>query len=216
MSKSGSKKKDANFSGAGIIPIEMYYDKTTRAKKISVILFKSCRSNRYCDGGGTRGYNEDARTTAAREFKEESANTFRLNKKHLDYNFSIMCRSYIAFFVIFKSHNDIYRKCYKDNIAMLHRNSADNVWLETDDITKIYVDDLVKSGVLGAREHLSTVDVNGKSIIVDRRAVVLISSAIYNGVININKIPIINLKQNNDMIYKGSNSFLNGTISYRS
>ena len=207
---------------SGVTLIENYKNKKGR-NEYAIILFRNKRSQMYTDAGGFKQANKTINESASEELKEESCNTFRISSRLL--TTSVMVRQYKGFLVyiegpINNNQHPIYSKYYKFNQNLLTNNKLTPYsFKETDDLTRFYISDLFKNGILTARGNFICRDANGKTRSIDGRAKAIIREAISKQIINIsaNKIninlPKIKLKLHKKYV-SPNRTFLNNTITY--
>lgn len=207
-------KQNKTDTGAGIIMLEEYKG------KLAIILFHNKYKYTFEDPGGQRDNMEDLKDTASRELTEESANTFRIDKNMLKDNNAVRHYEYVGYFVYVRgplNNNDyqIHSEIYNKNRRMISKNKAPDVWRETDTMTRIYVNELLKPNILTAKGKVNVTDVYGNKIIMSSRPKALVRKAIQVGLFNDNttKLSVITLKKN-DKCENKQKPFLNGTKCY--
>ncbi len=197
-----SKTTGRKYSGSGIILVEIYNNRAGR-KEPAVILFKSIRKEGgiVYEGLGGRIDSSDLLhkyplvITARREAYEESrglisfssakhigapikGNNIFVDRKYGEYY-------YRAYFVGIRS-GVFSKKDYINNKIIL--DSIKNVYhamKETHDVTRFYIRDLIKSGLLTEKNNLTTVDAYGKKATIFMRTVSLIRNAYKKGILNL-------------------------------
>jgi hypothetical protein len=175
-------------TGAGVVLLEMYRRKEARGLParygLAAILFRE--DGVYTDAGGKRDARVDARgvrvldgvvETAQRELKEESCGLFRLDlRKARLARVGVSGDMYCAFFVPVRMPAaptvGIRRDLFAHNraVALAHRRDLAR-WLETDAMTRVYLDDLADALPGWARgQPLGVRDVYGADVRVSARA----------------------------------------------
>ena len=74
-------------------------------------------------------------------------------------------------------------KHYYQNLKILTANGAKHDYLETDMMVRVYLDDLIASGVSTTKGDLQTVDANGSAILVEGRTKAVVREALAAGFI---------------------------------
>lgn len=189
--------KNKKYGGAGIIFMEKYKNNKGR-NEWALILFKSKRGKCifYEDLGGgidkdDLEYDNPLKNTAAREAFEESRGlisiepehiTSRINNKntYIDLGKKYSYRGYfIALPPKFIKSDD-----YLLNKSNIDKNkTVDHVMKETHGITRFYIKDLVKDGLLDDHELVAR-DVNNKKYVIYGRTRELIKSAYKQKILN--------------------------------
>lgn len=167
---SSHKTARSNLEGAGVLLLENYRNNTNTKTDLAVILFRNNRTNSYQDGGGNIDSGEKPKSAAVRELKEESANLFRLSSDSLNgcpmYDHQ---GKYRAYAVIVTHPRGIQSKYYRENIATLKAQNAKKEWLETSDMARFYIDDLVAHGLDTTQGDLHCKDANGNPCVIFAR-----------------------------------------------
>lgn len=201
-------------SGAGVILLEKYNG------KLSIILLFDKFRNKFSDPGGSREPNENLKKTAIRELEEESKNLFRLNISALNDDIAVRHKTYIGYIVYITGPNinPIENKYYYHNSNLINSNSkSQKDYKETDGITRVYVDQLIKDGIINNNGDMNSIDVNGNKIKIFGRTVSVIRDALKTNLINDNHSKFLELKFNNNYLDdKNQKTFLNGTKTYYS
>lgn len=216
-----STKQKKTDTGAGIILIEDYYDNRRKRYRPAIILFKNRFFGMYEDLGGGKDKKENLKQTALREAQEESRNLFILPIELLDDNKAVRIKNYVGYIVHIKGPDDknINLKQYDYNKSILDRyfnnikpNKLEKSFDETIDVTRIYVQQLIKDGIYDVKGDFYTKDVNNKKIKIFSRTKSLLRTAFYNDLIDTDEYfelyPCRYRAVNNE--YK----FLDGTYTY--
>ena len=220
------------INGAGVLLIERYVNRYN-VSDYAFILFKDSRKGKYFEAGGHMELGESIQETAFQELKEESANLFRINPS---YSTNIVIHNNYAVFPLFvvgPTYNmgGIYSKYYKYNLALLHQNpDTPDDFLETINMKRFYISDLVKCGILNnlnmnITSDLICNDANGKAEIISNRTVNIIRQTIRLGIVEVNTnnfepitihLPLITLNLNSYYvpIAHTGRDFLIGTVAY--
>lgn len=171
-----------DYSGSGIMVVEKYRG------KFAIILFRNRFSKKYTDLGGyidKKDYSKRDKLaiTAAREAFEESCglllfNISKLGKNYVDY---IGYRCYIVRI----ESGKVTRRSFIHNMKILHKSkNVPKDMKETDSMTRFYIDDLLRVGVIESRsKDLSLKDVYGKQQIIHRRARSVIVNSLKTGIL---------------------------------
>ena len=182
--KRSSGVVSSRFSGAGVLLVEMYN------KREAVILFRDRSTQMYSDLGGSVDAGEKPFECAQREAAEESIGLFRIDLARTTIRCEVVLPlpkgGYISFVVpvIGPAKEGILRDKYKQNLThMLEYSRGGGVvphaWLETDAMTRFFVDDLRKAGVLNRHGNLTNVpDVYGVTCTITDRAKAVVREAI--------------------------------------
>jgi hypothetical protein len=178
-------QQESIANGAGIIFVENYRNRTNTKYSPAVILFRDKHHGYYSDAGGTKDASDtNIKYTASRETIEETANTFRISPNSLNsYNAVIHSyppNNYICYFIGIDSVQSSY---YHDNIRLIASRNAPHVWLETDDMARIYIDDFITANGLSQRGDLTVNDANGRQINIFGRTKACIRNAILSNII---------------------------------
>jgi hypothetical protein len=185
------------LSGAGVLLVEMYNRRGSRSTGVNskrgaaVILFRERSTRMYSDLGGGIDAGEQPFQCAQREAAEESLGLFRINLENARISGEVVLPkdAYISFVVpvIGPAHEGIRRDRYEQNLKHLHDFSrgggvVPHAWLETDAMTRFFVDDLMIAGVLTRRGDLTNVpDVYGETCTIAGRAKAVVREAINQG-----------------------------------
>ena len=171
------------ITGAGILIIEKYKNMNC------YVLFRGRKTGQYQEPGGFRDAGEDAKDTACRECREETANLFTFNKKKLSY-FITFNNQYITFVIYIKG---LQLKKYFDNIKLVHAK-CDYHWKETDDIVRVPLQNI------NPDTFPKTIDINGNEITLRGRTrdILRIASRVVNTVLSSTPRKLKQIKKNND------------------
>ena len=166
-----------NRRGAGVILIEEYHDRKSGRRGFAFILFRDAKTGTYAEGGGGVDAGETDEQAAERELKEESLGLFRLGLSSSSGTVRPLATvtshggKYTCFLVGVRGPPGvgIRRDAYHHNLRKLRERQAAFVdvpgcWLETDDMTRVFVEDLGTGPIRLVR------DVYGKRIEVHHRA----------------------------------------------
>ena len=152
-------------TGAGVVLLEWYnyrVNRVIRRSEPAVILFRNPKSGLFSDAGGNLDANESALQCAERELKEESAGLFRINlqtaiKHKVRHTFLNHCYDAFIVPVVGPVGVGIRKEFYEHNIIHLQNTVAPSSYLETDEMTRFFVSDLVSHGLESARGNLKGV-----------------------------------------------------------
>ncbi len=207
-------------TGAGVVLLENYRPQVGVAQP-AVILFRKT-NNKYTDGGGRRTQQEDLRATAARELKEESLNTFRLNYLTLNDNDAVKLHNTYGCYFKFVSgpvdqrgNTPIYSAYYTHNHQLLSRiQGVPHDWKETNGMTRVFINQLSQDGIAQNRGDLVTTDVYGNRITIEGRTAGCIRDAFNQGILaNVLATGPATLRENTNF-RGGTKPFLIGTKCY--
>jgi ADP-ribose pyrophosphatase YjhB (NUDIX family) len=175
-------------NGAGVFIVEMYRNQAGVVKLALIMVrawvydhHKKKWIRKYTVPGGKRDSGEDIEDTARRECKEETANLFRFSKSAMDDSFAVRHQTFVVYFVMLQG--PIMSKYYYQNLKTLTANGADHDYLETDKMIRVYLDDLVMSGVSTTKGDLQTVDANGNAVLIEGRTKAVVREALAAGFI---------------------------------
>jgi len=185
------------LSGAGVLLVEMYNRRGSRStygnskRGAAVILFREQSTQMYSDLGGGIDAGEQPFECAQREAAEESLGLFRIDLKNARISGKVVLPkdAYLSFVVpvVGPAHEGIRRDRYEQNLKHLRDFSREggvvpHAWLETDAMTRFFVDDLMIAGVLTRRGDLTNVpDVYGETCTIAGRAKAVVREAINQG-----------------------------------
>ena len=215
-----------NINGSGVMLIENYTNKQGR-KGLAVILFKDIRKNKYSEAGGYINPGENILEAAQAELEEESANLFRIDQKYL-MNF-VIYNSYTCFPLFItgppEEYYTIQSKYYKYNLFTLRKNNAPPDYLETVNMKRFYISDLIGAGLLSTVGDMICNDADGKFKLVYGRTINILREMVIAGIIRVNYDNIIQPVQVNLPLITLSimklydvnpinRTFLTNTISY--
>ena len=141
------------ITGAGVLPLE------TCERETCVMLFHNERRRTYEDAGGWLEPHETIADGAAREFREESCNMFRLDGSALSTYHDVDGR-YRAY-VVRLTGDAVSSERYYHNLSRLRENEAPSNWLETDGVGRFSVSQLLADGLLTHRGRLATRQTDG-------------------------------------------------------
>jgi hypothetical protein len=144
-----------------------------------VILGKSkVRSEKLELFYGKSDQGETAKQTAARESLEETAGLFNFENLDTDASVTSPNGHHTAFIVQVKG--DCQTRLFYDNYAQLRKARADPSWLETTDLVRVKIKDLVNNGILTKElsKDFHVVDVHNQPCIILSRDAEFIRSAI--------------------------------------
>jgi len=186
-----TNEQESIADGAGVILAEYYENKHNDSPNtkinIALILFKNSKSNMFDVLGGHKDPTDPStKHTAIREAKEESANTIRLSTSSLNSSNAIMHshnnHNYACYFVGIKQFKPSY---YRHNLKLLQNTAKtiDHVWLETNDVTRVYIESFIKSGGLTKHGNLMLYDVNDKLITITDKTKSCIREALNYGIL---------------------------------
>jgi ADP-ribose pyrophosphatase YjhB (NUDIX family) len=198
-------------TGAGVFIVEQYYNHADR-NETSLILVHDKAAKKYTVPGGTRDPGENLRDTARREMREETANLFNFDRDILDGNFAVRHHQFVVYFVGLLG--SIMSAQYYDNLLLLsirqtlQRNTHD--YLETDQLVRVYIADLIADGVSTTTGDFHTRDARGNPILIEGRTKAIIREAIKAGFIDRTPAYVPGYKVNDDV----SQPNLRGTRSY--
>ncbi len=205
-------------TGAGVLLIERYFNKTTNKYEDVFILIKI--KTKFDVGGGERDFGETIINTACRELTEESRNLFKLSPNSLSYQYAVrhtyMNHSFVCFVVFIQG--PILSKYYYDNRTIINNSNAGYEWKESTDIIHVTKDQFINSNGLTTQGDLNTVSTDNKSIIILGKAKACIRQVINLGIYDeVIKNGPITLKYNPNFRSSNSNQgFLGGTKVYYS
>lgn len=161
----------------------------------------------YSDGGG-KSESSDASLahTAAREMREESANLIAISPEALEGTLIIdIAFRYKCFIVIIDTTID--NELFTGNRALIRKQGGPPEWLESANVTKFYVTDLL------TRSRLDTAfDINGTELPLSSRAQLILNKMVqmqHDSEKNIHVIPLTRTVSTD-------NDFTLGTTSYAS
>ena len=177
-------QQEAIADGAGIIFVENYNNHAGRQEP-AIILFRNAHNGVYMDAGGTRDQTDrDIKYTASRETIEETANALRINPSSLQSNNAVIhsygANNYICYFIAVGSIQSTY---YRNNLQLLQRQNAPHQWLETNGLTRVYIEDFINAGGLTQGGNLNLNDASGRQITIFGRTKACIRNAIQSYII---------------------------------
>ncbi len=208
-----------NFTGASHIPIIEYNN------KLCIVLFAEPKYEIYMDSGGHAEKNESPIDTASREGREESLNTFNIDRDLLSnyinyYNISNMInyRNYYAFFIKYNISWDDINKIYSNNKSIIFNSSnVPNFWKESNNVTIFSIDSLL-NGYTSDNNYFRCVDMFGNNKIVHRRPIKYLCYAINQKILKQQDCvwKICDIPTKNIVVEKNiTNDYLNNTMSIR-
>lgn len=214
-----SKQKKTD-TGSGIILVEEYYDSKTRKYRPVIILFKNRFFGMFEDLGGGRDSSETLKESAIREAQEESRNLFILPEELLDDKKAVRIKNYVGYIVHIKGPDDrnINLKWYDYNKEIIDEHldevkptKKEKSFDETIDITRIYVEQILKDGIFDIQGDFYTKNINNKTVKIFSRTKSLLRTAFINDLIDTDEYVELYECQ-----YRGNKEmrFLNGTKGY--
>lgn len=188
------------YSGSGILLFELYNNRPT------IILFKSSERDVYEDLGGGLDYDDlimknPLKSAAIREAFEESRGLINITdpkyiKYYVDGNFG--SKHYRSYLLRINS-NSLIDNYYNNKKIIDNNKKIKHTMKETTDISRFYIDDLIKDGILESVTGLNftAFDINHKTKKIYTRTVDIIKLAIKDDIIkNVidNPIDFVELK----------------------
>lgn len=208
-------------TGAGIIILEQYRPDKNSPHQWAVILFKDAHSNLCGDLGGNVDQGDQfVSQVARREAQEESCNYIQFKNTKVfgeDINNQqtfVEHWDYRCYFVAVKT-GKIFSNTFNQNRLKLLQNGAQHHWLETNQMVRFNLQDLLNAGVMTKGGDLPCIDARGNPQIVQGRSKACIREAYKAGLIQLltstpSAIRKVSPEQTN---YNQSPSYLNGTKS---
>lgn len=216
----GAIQQRHSDTGAGVVLLEDYFN--GKKREPAIIIFKDRFTGKFTDAGGRREKKEDLRLTAARELKEESCNTFRINafktKMLNDFN-AIRHHSYVCYFMRVCGPTNkqlaIYSAFYRHNQKLLSSGTAPHSFKETNGMTRIFLSQLIKDKIQNSQGDFVTRDAQGNRVTITARTSACLREALRLKMIqNIYAAGPTILKENAQYRSQSGQQFLNGTKCY--
>lgn len=202
-----SKRSGKKYVGAGILLIDLY-NNNKGEEKLTTILFESNRkTGKFFEdlGGGLSKQDIESfyplATCAVREAFEESRGLIyfqnplhigsRVGSNDAYVDLQTNNNTYYRCYIVCLKKNLINESAFKNyysNIKILDNNkNVPFVMKESHNITRFYIDELIKNGILNTDTHFITKDINNKVCTVYKRTTDIIKAAYKNGIFNIVK-----------------------------
>ena len=225
----GGKGHGKHHSGGGVLIFESYRKDGNR--KLVIFVYRG-RDGVYCCPGGKVGGHGDVANTAKDETREESKNMFNIELATLNGCSYIdipaghtLYRAYLLFVKGPQTphgNHPIHSSVFDKNKKIIDlKPGVSPDWLETDDISRVYLEQFAKSykdlACHNIAGNLDTYDVSGNPICLKGRDMMLIWEAINNGHIdpvnNTTTLSVHELRLDTNVKSK-SKIFLDRTSSY--
>lgn len=189
------KDSDKNYSGSGILLVDLYNNKPC------LILFSSKRKGNilYGDLGGHIDKEdmhsiEPLLTCATREAFEESMGLFNFTKcSHMTQNKNRIIdiknkknQHYRCFIVPLDTgmFGEIENQNYTKNKTILNARNVPNVFKETHDVRRFYISDMIDNGIKHTHDNFETKDIFGDKHMIYSRTVNVIKKALDKEIFN--------------------------------
>jgi hypothetical protein len=146
-----------NYSGAGVLIIENYYDNRKGRSEPAILLFKSSTNSEYQELGGSVDTNLTSslavlQQTAKRELREESCNLFniraeldrKINEKNMFVDINTSNGSLYRCYVVGIEGMIFGEDVFDINCKLVKEQGAPSHWKETNDVKRFFISDLIK------------------------------------------------------------------------
>lgn len=215
--------KELIYFRASILILEEYYTNNTGRSEPALIMLNDSNWNNYVEPGGRIENNDNVldiilKETAARELQEETMNTFFMNKNNLnnveyvDF-YDEIYKKYGRTFVICIQGGIFDEKIYYHNKKIINKSHGNNVWKETNEISRFYLSDIYECLKKDLNKNVLCKDAHGETHKIYNKTAKLIKLANDNDLFKNKKflqnIMFVKLKN-----YDGSENFLQNTKTY--
>lgn len=172
------------YTGSGVMIFDNYLNSRGRNER-AVVLFRNSRTGLYEELGGSVDKNDfdnqnTLAKTAMREAREESANLFTItnpnsllftqNNNGQFVNRQINSRVYRCYGICVSSpSNNAWQYMYQQNLNKLRGVSAQHQWLETDDMQRFYIRDILYGLSSASQGNMGCLDAEGYQRIIAGR-----------------------------------------------